>query len=127
MPVKLKSRGFQKCGRKSEEAPLAADCRLLLTRHEGQQRAEATPCEEHTGNTSPATSQRHQDFFVLLLTVWREKKKLHLFSDHRGLMLAVLSEEAVHCHYCATVLIIDSIKMAVKLDVPISSRACCLF
>lgn len=42
-------------------------------------------------------------------------------------MLAVLSEDAVLCHYCAPVLIIDSIKMAVKLDVPISSGACCLF
>lgn len=43
------------------------------------------------------------------------------------LMLAVLSEDAVLCHYCAPALIIDSIKMAVKLDVPISSGACCLF
>lgn len=42
-------------------------------------------------------------------------------------MLAVLSEDAVLCHYCAPALIIDSIKMAVKLDVPISSGACCLF
>lgn len=32
-------------------------------------------------------------------------------------MLAVLSEDAALCHYCAPALIIDSIKMAVKLDV----------
>lgn len=43
------------------------------------------------------------------------------------LMLAMLSEDAALCHYCAPALIIDSIKMAVKLDVPISSGACCLF
>lgn len=43
------------------------------------------------------------------------------------LMLAVLSEDVVLCHYFAPALIIDSIKMAVKLDVPISSGACCLF
>lgn len=57
----------------------------------------------------------------------RERKKATCLVITDVLTLAVLSEDVLLCHYCAPALIIDSIKMAVKLDVPISSGACCLF
>lgn len=124
VPMKWKSGEVFRSVEGNAEEPLC--CRVQITSiwHKGRWRAEAAPCEEPTGNTLPATWQWHLD--ILFFAPLRGKNWTCLVITG-VLMLAVLSEDAVLCHYCAPVLIIDSIKMAVKLDVPISSGACCLF
>lgn len=102
-------------------------CRQQITSiwHKGCWRAEAAPCEEPTGNY--VTSKLTMTSGHIVLCSCEGEKNWTCLVITGVLMLAVLSEDAVLCHYCAPALIIDSIKMAVKLDVPISSGACCLF
>lgn len=97
---------------------------------EGRWRGEAAPPplrgahREHVTINFTMTSAH----FVLGSSEEKKKKKKRTVGRSQGvLMLAVLSEDALLRHYCAPALIIDSIKMTVKLDVPISAAACCLF
>lgn len=121
--IKVRGVFFRSVGGNAEK-PLC--CRLQITSiwHEGGWRAEAAPCDDPTGNELTATWQWLLDtlFFAPL-----RGEKLDLCGDHRGLMPAVLSGRCSTLPLLCPCLIIDSIKMAVKLDVSISSGACCLF
>lgn len=121
----IKVRGLQKCGRKCRETPVLQTADYLYMAW-GPLESWGSPLwgthREYVTSNLTMTS-RH---FVLRFSEGGKKNWTCLVITG-VLMLAVLSEDAVLCHYWAPALIIDSIKMAVKLDVPISSGACCLF
>ncbi len=115
---------FSEAWKDTQWSPCAADSRLRLygTRASGELRQ--PPVSSPQGIRYPQLDNDIRTYCSLLL---RGEKNWTCLVITGVLMLAVLSEDAVLCHYCAPALIIDSIKMAVKLDVPISSGACCLF
>lgn len=128
VPVKLKSGEVFRSVEGNAEEPTppscAADGRLRLYGMRAAGELRQPPVRSPQGIRYQRLDNDIWTFCSRLL--WGEETGLVWWSQG-FLMLAVLSDDAVLCHYCAPALIIDSIKMAVKLDVPISSGACCLF
>ena len=117
--------GFQKRGGKCREVPVLRTADYLYMAR-GPLESGGSPLQGAHGEYVTGNLTMTSGHFVLCSSKGGKKNWTCLVITG-VLMLAALSEDAVLCHYFAPALIIDSIKMAVKLDVPISSGACCLF